>query len=272
VILDEACGIPEALWNAAETLITNEASRILAIGNPDDPGSHFARICAPGSGWHQIRIDGLESSNFTDEEVSEELQALLLSPTWVEERRRSWGEDSPLFIAKVRGEFPDEADDLLVPLSWIRAAQDRYEEANEADEPVVLGVDVARFGADETVIVARRGQKAWVHTRHRKKDTMQTVGRIIVARRDLKAREVMVDEVGLGGGVVDRLREQSDPVVGLNGGSRPRDAERYENARAEWYWKLRDRFERGEIAIEPDDELAAQLAESATRSTRGDGS
>ncbi len=187
VIMDEACGIPEALRNAAETLITNEASRIRAIGTPDDPASHFARICAPGSGWHQIRIDGFESPNFTGEVVSDELRALLLSPTWVEERRRSWGEDSPLFTAKVRGEFPDEADDLLIPLSWIRAAQARYEESEDSDEPVVLGVDVARFGADETVIVARRGTRAWVQARHRKKDTMETTGRVVRAIKDLGA-------------------------------------------------------------------------------------
>jgi hypothetical protein len=103
VIIDEACGVDEALWNAAETLTANEGCRILAIGNPDDPGSHFARVSAPGSGWHTIRIDGYDSPNFTDEPVPEELHKLLLSQTWVDERKRNWGEDSPLFTSKVRG-------------------------------------------------------------------------------------------------------------------------------------------------------------------------
>ena len=134
VILDEACGVDEALWNAAETLTANEGSRILAIGNPDDPSSHFARVSHPGSGWHTIRIDGYRSPNFTTEPVAEELRGLLLSPTWVEERKRSWGEDSPLFISKVRGEFPEEAGDALIPLSWIRAAQARFEEGPEETE------------------------------------------------------------------------------------------------------------------------------------------
>jgi hypothetical protein len=261
VILDEACGVDEALWNAAETLTANEGSRILAIGNPDDPASHFARVCHPGSGWHQIRIDGYRSPNFTEEPVPEELRALLLSPTWIEERRRSWGEDSPLFISKVRGEFPEEADDALIPLSWIRAAQARYEESSEC--PVVaevLGVDVARYGSDETVIIARAGELAWIAGRYRKQDTMATTGRVVRALADLGAEEAAVDVVGIGAGVVDRLEEQRLPVIGLNAGSAPRDPERFTNARAEWYWGLRDRFERGEIAIEPDDELAAQLA------------
>ncbi len=261
VILDEACGIPEALWVAAETLTANEGSRILAIGNPDDPGSHFARVSAPGSGWHAIRIDGYSSPNFTDERVPDELRGLLLSPTWVEERKRSWGEDSPLFVSKVRGEFPEEADDALIPLSWIRAAQARYENSPEEPEAkLVLGVDVARFGSDETVIVARRGDRAWIVGRHRMKDTMATTGRVVRAIHDLGATEARVDVVGIGAGVVDRLKEQHEPVIGLNAGAAPRDRKRFANARAEWCWGLRERFERGEIAICPDDELAAQLA------------
>jgi hypothetical protein len=261
VILDEACGVDEALWNAAETLTANEGSRILAIGNPDDPASHFARVCHPGSGWHTIRIDGLHSPNFTDEPVPEELRALLLSPTWVEERKRSWGEDSPLYISKVRGEFPEDADDSLIPLGWIRAAQARYEEASGHPEVAeVLGVDVARYGSDETVIVARAGELAWIVGRYRREDTMATTGRVVRALADLGASEAAVDVVGIGAGVVDRLDEQRLPVVGLNGGSAPLDPDRFANARAEWFWGLRDRFESGEITIEPDDELGAQLA------------
>jgi hypothetical protein len=261
VILDEAGGVDEALWTAAETLTANEGSRILAIGNPDDPTSQFAKVSAPASGWHQIRIDGYRSPNFTDEAVPEELRALLLSPTWVEERKRSWGEDSPLFVSKVRGEFPEEADDALIPLSWIRSAQARFEEGTEeTDARLVLGVDVARYGSDETVIVARREDRAWIVGRYRKQDTMATTGRVVRAIRDLGAAEARVDVVGIGAGVVDRLKEQHEPVLGLNAGAAPRDRGRFANARAEWCWGLRDRFERGEIAICPDDELAAQLA------------
>ena len=106
VVLDEAGGISAALWTAAETITTNEGSRILAIGNPDSPLTHFAGVCKPESGWKTIHVDGLESPNFTDEPVPEELRSLLLSPTWVEERSQDWGEDSPLYESKVRGRFP----------------------------------------------------------------------------------------------------------------------------------------------------------------------
>jgi hypothetical protein len=263
VILDEAGGVPELLWNAAETLMANEGSRILAIGNPDDPISHFAEVSKPGSGWHTIRVDGFDSPNFTGEEVPAGVGELLLSPTWVEERRRSWGEDSPPFISKVRGEFPADSDDVLIPLSWIRNAQDRYEAflAEDADEPVLLGVDIARYGSDETVIVARRGRAARIVARYRKQDTMATTGRIVRAIEDLGARQAFVDEVGIGAGVVDRLKEQQKRVKGLNAGRGARASKKYANARAEWCWRLRDAFEQGEIALDPEaDELAGQLA------------
>ena len=113
VILDEACGVPENLWTAVETITTNEHCRILAIGNPDTPLSNFKRVCEPDSGWHVIHVDGLRSPNFTDEEVSDSLRELLLSATWVDERRQEWGEASNLWASKVRGDFP------LVPVGQV---------------------------------------------------------------------------------------------------------------------------------------------------------
>ena len=106
VILDEAGGIPKQLWDAAETLTTNEGCRVLAIGNPDSPLTEFKRVCDAGTGWNVIHVDGYESPNFTDEEVPDDIRPLLISPMWVEERKQAWGEDSPIFISKVRGRFP----------------------------------------------------------------------------------------------------------------------------------------------------------------------
>ena len=118
VILDEAGGIPKMLWDAAETITTNEGSRIVAIGNPDSPLTEFKRKF-DGTMWIQIHIDGLQSPNFTGEIISEDpeadaaIKALMLSPIWVEERREEWGEDSNLWQSKVRGNFP------LVPVGQV---------------------------------------------------------------------------------------------------------------------------------------------------------
>lgn len=155
VVIDEACGVPEQLWTAADALVTNDASRVLAIGNPDDPTSHFARVCQPGSGWHVVHIDGLDTPNFTGEQVPADLRPLLLSDTWVQERKQRWGETSPLYTSKVRGLFPDDAQDGVIPYSWIaRCKPDPRPDLDDSCE-VQLGVDVGA-GGDQTVIWERR--------------------------------------------------------------------------------------------------------------------
>lgn len=124
IIIDEACGVAKHLFDAVDALATNEQARVLAIGNPDDPGSHFASICKPGSDWNVIHLDGLRSPNMTKEriigyrrdgfgyanprypllhalmeaeripysteETPEDLRPLLISELWIEERIRRW--------------------------------------------------------------------------------------------------------------------------------------------------------------------------------------
>jgi hypothetical protein len=258
VILDEASGIPEQLWRAAETLVTNEGSRLLAIGNPDDPTGHFARVCGPNSGWHVIGISGLDTPNFTEEKVPRSLADQLLSPTWVDERRERWGEGSPLWVSKVLGRFPDRSDDQLIPLSWIERARER---AREPGGVVSLGVDVARFGSDETVIVRCQGGKVRVLLAKQGLDTMQTCGYVIQAIHEHGPSEVRIDEVGVGGGVIDRLREQGYAVKGMTASARAEEPHRFANLRAEVYWYMREAFEQGWIDLDPADEiLAEQLA------------
>jgi hypothetical protein len=113
----------------------------------------------------------------------------------------------------------------------------------------------------------REGNWARVHRAHSKTDTMVTAGHVVKALRDINAEKglndfpnVVVDEDGVGGGVLDRLRELGEPAAGLKGGTAPIDKERFVNKRAEWFWTLRERFENGEIDIDSDDDvLAAQL-------------
>lgn len=120
VVIDEAAGVTHQIFDAIDSLATNENARILAIGNPTDAGSHFANICRPNSGWNRIHIDGLrtpmmsydnvvgpnpdkpkfpwlkrlmeiERIPYSTEQVSPTLQRALISPIWVEERIKRWG-------------------------------------------------------------------------------------------------------------------------------------------------------------------------------------
>jgi len=108
VIIDEACGIPEQLWIAADALTTNDGCRILAIGNPDNPSTHFKQVSERGTNWHKIRISAFDSPNLTGEQVPPELAEMLISRGWVEEKAEEWGTDNPIYVSKVLGEFPTQ--------------------------------------------------------------------------------------------------------------------------------------------------------------------
>jgi phage terminase large subunit-like protein len=279
VILDEACGIPAQLWTAVEAITTNADCRILAIGNPDDPNTEFASVCKPGSGWNVIEINGLTTPNMTPEAVAaypqlaalfadlglepttepvpDELRPLMLDPEWVVDKIRRWGVNSPRFTSKVLGRFPDIGVDTLISPSLIEAAQQRHLEASGR---AILGVDVARYGADSTVIYVRRGPVIRLHGEYAKQATTETTGRVIAAKAETGADEIRVDGVGVGGGVVDQLTEQGYGALDMQAGAAARDKDRFANARAEWAWAMRERLESGDVDLDPaDDDLAAQL-------------
>jgi len=161
VIIDEACGVPKSIFEAADSLATNVRARVLAIGNPDDPASHFADICKPGSGWHVIKISAFDTPAFTGEEVPDFLYDLLVSREWVDERKKRWGPASPIYQSKVLGQFPEITDDMVLSPKIIREAQDR-DLLDDAKKVLGrLGVDVARFGDNHTAIYrARAGRVA----------------------------------------------------------------------------------------------------------------
>jgi hypothetical protein len=260
IILDEAGGIPVSLWTAVLTLMTNVHARVLAIGNPDDPGSEFANICKPGSQWNVITIPAFETPNFTGEEVPPDVAEQLVTPEWVEDRARDWGIGSPLWQAKVLAEFPDVSDEYLISPSMVQKGIDNELPGLERGR---YGADVARFGTDKTVVYRNRGGVIrrvdwWAMT-----DTMQTAGKfkLILDNHHATARPAMViDIVGLGAGPFDRLREQGYPVVGFSAAERAFRPDKFKNRRAEVYWHFREDLENGEIDLDPEDkDLQAQL-------------
>lgn len=259
VILDEACGIPRQLWTAVEAITTGPDCRILAIGNPDDPATEFGEVCKRTGLWNVISVPASATPNFTNEIVPPEMRPLLVEPQWAEDLKASRGETSPEYVSKVLAEFPDASTDTLIPYGWIVRAQER----DLAPGPLAeLGVDVARYGTDETVIYRRLGPVARLQGVFGQQPTTETTGQVVKALRETHAVLAKVDGVGVGGGVVDQLAEQGFPVADMQAGARPNDPETFKNARAEWYWGLRQRFEAGDIDLDPDDtELAAQLAQ-----------
>lgn len=230
----------------------------------------------------------------------------LVSPIWVYERIKKWRIGSPMYSGRVIAEFPDTSENTLIPLSWIEAActnerlekvlglkltypnpqmseaqQKELEQQNEKirkdalaeyikAQNTIQGVDVARFGSDSTVIQPRWGAVIGLADVYHKEDTMETAGRVWARLLNIPTESVHVDVIGLGAGVVDRLRElqrekqalgtqQWTQVLAVNvavpASEQPKALEQMEfaNRRAELYWKLRDMFEDGEIYIMPDE-------------------
>lgn len=260
VALDEACGVPKWLWDATETLVTNEASRILAIGNPDDPTSHFAKVCAPGSGWHVIKISAFDTPAFTGEYVPEEVADSLVSRLWVEERRREWGEESPMYVSKVLGEFPEVSDDVIITPKLVREAHERDLTGQMIGERGRYGMDVARQGKDESCIYENRGGVIRLVDSWRKQDTVISTSRARnVLERD-RYKPMTIDAVGLGWGVYDPLRHEGWRVGPFQGGEKAHDERRFANKNAEAWWAFREALEAGRIDLdETDDVLASQL-------------
>lgn len=287
VVLDEGSGIPDWLASACENLITNEESRLLIIGNPDNPVSYFARAFKPGSDFATISIPAHQTPNFTAEkhEISKDLQARLTSEIWVSERAKRWGTQSPMYQSKVNAEFPTVTDDtVFTPQHMAQAIANELEApqilakkgpfaSNDIMKPGVrLGMDVARLGSDETVVYQNYFGHTRMVARWSKKDTMETVG---AYRRLLNngnspttSPPTVIDVNGLGAGVYDRLRELNYNVIPFNGGEKAYNPTKYRNRRSEAYWETRELFEQGAIDIETDDEdLQAELLETHFKDT-----
>jgi hypothetical protein len=255
VVLDEAGGIPTDLYTAAEAVTTSADSRVLAIGNPDRRGTEFHRIFREDDTWNKIKISAYDSPNFTGEWVPEDVKPLLIQPGWVDRQKRAWGEDSARFRSKVLGEFPEEDDTTFFSQQSLDKAHDTQIE-DDAEVTAVLGVDLARFGEDESVIYINRGGRLRKYSAWSKATAVESANRVHQAALETGAREVRVDGAGLGGPVVDQLAAMANGkyvVISMMGSAASPDRTRWFNARAFNFDSLREQMLTGLIDIDPED-------------------
>lgn len=252
VVFDEACGITRSMWDSASTLAANENSRWLAIGNPDDANTEFGKVCKPDSDWNVIQIDCEDTPNFTGEPVPKRVSDSLIHPIWVQDRAKHWGVDSALYQSKCRGQFPTAGDPYqAVPFAWAQAC--RHLELTARGD-IEAGIDFGA-GSDRTVIWIRQGPRALGQHVFVDPDPMRQVGNIAAILKERGVRRVKGDVIGIGWGVVGRLRElssRSNPygrghthdaeVIGVNVAEDPppgaADPDRFANLRAWLYWEV----------------------------------
>lgn len=235
VVFDEATGVPKPIWTMAEGILTSANVKFVAIGNPTSRSSEFYK-CFSSPDWAKVRLNCFDSPNLrangitdlitlekeinyirslSDFEAQAKLKSYaspkphLLSLKWVVSMGlpRKWGIEHPLFVSKVLGEFPTDSDGTLIPLGFVESAQLRVYFPNSTDRKT-LGVDVARFGSDATVFTGLHGNKFLCRKTFLKKGTTEVTGEIIRFAREHGPFDVIViDETGIGGGVVDELNE-----------------------------------------------------------------
>jgi hypothetical protein len=255
VILDEAGGIPADLYTATEAVTTTADSRVLAIGNPDRRGTEFHRIFREDDTWNKITVSAFDTPNFTGEKIPEALAPLLIQPSWVERQKIAWGEDSARYKSKVLAEFPDEDDTTFFSQVAIDKGVD-LDIVEDMNVPVVFGVDVARFGDDDSVIYSNRGGRLRHLATWSKSNAVESANRIHELAVAHGATEVRVDGTGLGAPIVDMLAAMcSDKylVISVVGSAASPDNTRWLNARAAGYDSFREALLRGQLDIEMDD-------------------
>jgi len=273
VIMDEAAGLPKAIWDSVNGLAVGDQCRILAIGNPVEQAGPFYDATLNPS-WHHIRISAFDHPNVKE---GHEVIPGAVTRSWVEERAKEWAtevapgtpnavhlpwidkyyEPMPIFQAKVLGIPPEQAEDQLIKLSWVLAAQERV--LNERGSEVVIGLDPAPRNGDDNSLCVRQGMQVTHLTRLRGQDTQQITEWLALQTREFHASKVYIDDVGSGAGATDRARVMGLPVVAVNFARSAVQKKRFANLRAECWWKVRELLREGKLAIPNDPRLQADL-------------
>lgn len=252
VVFDEASAIPDAIWDTTEGALTDKDTELLwlVFGNPTRNSGRFRECFARfAHRWRGRQVDS-RTVRITNKA---QLQR------WVDD----YGEDSDFVRVRVRGVFPRAGSMQFIDSENVEEAM-RRETAPQPNDPTVIGVDVARFGDDRSVIYARKGSDARSRPPLvlRGVDTMTLSGRVVEVAAHYRADAVFVDEGGVGGGVVDRLRQLGVPhVIGVNFAGRPDGwapegtGPLFANKRAEIWGRMKEWLKVGAI---PDDTALAQ--------------
>lgn len=252
-LIDEASGVADNVFEVAEGALSTDGAFVAMAANPTRQSGYFfdSHHKMRGS-WAALHWDGEDSPR--------------VSRDYIANMRKKYGERSPVYKVRVKGEFVAAADGVI-PLELCEAAKVR-EVAVTSSAHTVWGVDVARFGDDSSALAKRKGNhqlepvKEWWG-----KDTMQTAG-LIKAEWDATPEKqrpiaINVDVIGIGAGVVDRLKEMGLPVVGINVAEteavNAKQERQFHRLRDELWWKGREWLEAKDCKLCDDDETIAEL-------------
>lgn len=274
---DESKAVPDSTFDAVEgAFSTGVVGYALAVSTPGAPLGRFYDIHSRKPGYEDWWV-----RHVTRDEA---IAAGRMSLGWAEQRRKQWGENSALYKNRVLGEFAESSSDAIIPLAWVEAANERWHEwqasSRRDDYCVVIGVDVGEQN-DSTVLAPRYGDNIGTLEVHQGLDTMKVVAKVVAMQQRKEVAErvptAVVDAIGIGSGVVSRLRELDMPVVPFvsSEASTKKDETGtfgFANKRAEAWWNCREMLDPSSgstVCLPPNDELVGELTAPSYRERGG---
>lgn len=250
LVVDEASGVPEQVFEAASGSMSSAGAITLLIGNPvRSSGAFWKCFHLDKDRWFTMRVSHTDSPR--------------VSSTFAEEMAARYGIDSNAYRIRCLGEFPNADSDTVIPADLIDSAMLRDVQIDYT-APAIWGLDVARFGTDASVLVKRQGNvvtempRAWHQF-----DTMMLAG-AIKAEYDAAGASrpalICIDVIGIGAGVVDRLHEQNLPILGVNVGEAPSTTGRYAKLRDELWVRCKEWLATRAVRLPQHDQLRDDLA------------
>lgn len=243
-VFDEASAIPDVIWDVVEGSMTTENAKWAVFGNPTRNTGRFRECWGKfRHRWATQKVDSRTAKQASPAQIL----------AWIED----YGLDSDFVKVRVLGEFPDQSDSQFISGADVDACM-KYVATGYGGLPRILAADIARFGDDQSVIAKRQGRKVEPLVAWRGMDLMKTADKIAESVDEYEPDAVVIDETGIGSGVVDRLRQLRYNVLGFNGGEAARDKETYRNRRAE-VWGLMRNALRERLELPKDEELKQDL-------------
>lgn len=249
-LLEEASGMEDIIFEIAGGAMSSKGARALMIGNPNRSLGYFNRAFTSNRAlWHGLHWPWRKNP-WSDEGYPQRMAD-------------EYGAHSNVYRIRVMGDFPTTEDNSVISLDLVEAAVERNVDRTEG-RAIVWGLDIARFGDDRCALVKRQGNhvlqnaKVWRH-----RDLMETSG--IVAREYFETPEsqkpacINGDVIGVGAGVIDRLRELGLPVFGINVGEVASMPDQFMRLKDELWWAARDWFMSRGVKIPRDDALISDL-------------
>lgn len=244
VIFDEASAIDDVIWDVTEGAMTTKGAIWCAFGNPTRNTGRFRECFGRFKHrWDTHQVDSRSSKMANRAQIDQ----------WIAD----YGEDSDFVRVRVRGLFPRAASSQFINGEDVDTCR-KYKSRGHETMPRIVGVDVARFGDDQTVITKRQGRKVWPQIKIRGQDTMEVADRVAEIIREWSPHGTLIDGVGIGAGVVDRLKQLGHSVMDVNAGAKASDSAKYSNKRAEMWGRMRDAIRDG-MELPDDQELADDL-------------